>query len=375
VDELDVLKPTGRPKLNVGSPAVAVAIGAAMMLGLASQTGNVWLQVVGCGLIGLLLVSLVSVVVHRDTTVAQIDLATDVRVGESVRVTVTLGNRGTRPSRPLVLRYSLAARDPLLPDVVFYIESVQPGDEVVVAAERVATIRGHAPSGVMIAKIVGCFGLLSLSTTTQVPQELFVAPRAADPVPLPIPSGAETVSSGPVGHGLDVRGVRDWRPGDSTRHVHWRSTARTGRLTVLEYGEPAIGSIGVVVVGDDSDDHFEAMLAAGAATAAAAIADGVEVVALIRHDRGQSVIRLSAELCHRPFTMTKAPYLPDEVGIAGLLRHVGQGGVLLLAPCAHTSASWRAAVEAAARAADVVVVDLAAASADRDGTFAAVGTR
>ncbi len=52
-----------------------------------------------------------------------------------------------------------------------------------------------------------------------------------------------------MGAGLDVRGVREWRPGDAVRHVHWRSTARTGRLTVLEYGEPTVDMFGVLIAG------------------------------------------------------------------------------------------------------------------------------
>lgn len=33
----------------------------------------------------------------------------------------------------------------------------------------------------------------------------------------------------------DYHGVRDYRPDDSHRHIHWRTTARSGRLAVIEY--------------------------------------------------------------------------------------------------------------------------------------------
>jgi uncharacterized protein (DUF58 family) len=36
-------------------------------------------------------------------------------------------------------------------------------------------------------------------------------------------------------HQADVRGVRPYRPGDSLRSVHWRSSARRGELMVREY--------------------------------------------------------------------------------------------------------------------------------------------
>jgi uncharacterized protein (DUF58 family) len=37
------------------------------------------------------------------------------------------------------------------------------------------------------------------------------------------------------GHGMEPRGVREFMPGDSLRHVHWRTTARTGTIQVKEF--------------------------------------------------------------------------------------------------------------------------------------------
>jgi uncharacterized protein (DUF58 family) len=40
-----------------------------------------------------------------------------------------------------------------------------------------------------------------------------------------------------IGVGGEVVGVREYRPGDSRRHIHWRSTARVGRLIVKEFAQ------------------------------------------------------------------------------------------------------------------------------------------
>lgn len=40
-----------------------------------------------------------------------------------------------------------------------------------------------------------------------------------------------------LGSGGEFVGVREYRPGDSRRHIHWRSTARAGRLVVKEFAE------------------------------------------------------------------------------------------------------------------------------------------
>lgn len=37
----------------------------------------------------------------------------------------------------------------------------------------------------------------------------------------------------------DYLGVREYRAGDSPRSIHWRTTARTGKLAVIEYARPA----------------------------------------------------------------------------------------------------------------------------------------
>lgn len=69
--------------------------------------------------------------------------------------------------------------------------------------------------------------------------EMTVLPRAI-PVNLELPSAAgwgisEAESGQMRGAGLEPRGVRSYVHGDSLRHIHWRSTARTGQLLVKEF--------------------------------------------------------------------------------------------------------------------------------------------
>ncbi len=37
---------------------------------------------------------------------------------------------------------------------------------------------------------------------------------------------------------LDLRDVREYQPGDEVRHLHWKATARTGRMMVRDYADP-----------------------------------------------------------------------------------------------------------------------------------------
>ena len=46
-----------------------------------------------------------------------------------------------------------------------------------------------------------------------------------------------TASALTRGDGDDFYGVREYQPGDELRRVHWRTTARTGKLAVTEYAQ------------------------------------------------------------------------------------------------------------------------------------------
>jgi len=65
-------------------------------------------------------------------------------------------------------------------------------------------------------------------------------------VDLPMASGwgiSEAESGQSRGAGLEPRGVRQYQYGDSLRHVHWRSSARTGQLLVKEFEAGSYASV------------------------------------------------------------------------------------------------------------------------------------
>jgi uncharacterized protein (DUF58 family) len=52
-------------------------------------------------------------------------------------------------------------------------------------------------------------------------------------------------ASSRAGTGTELFGVREYRPGDPLRRIHWRSSARHGELIVREYEPPGIQSLGI----------------------------------------------------------------------------------------------------------------------------------
>ncbi len=73
-----------------------------------------------------------------------------------------------------------------------------------------------------------------------------------------------------VGDSQEFLQVRDYRPGDPLRRIHWGRSARTGRLVVKEMGEEFFARYGLVLdtFGGDADrDRFEAAVAVAASLA------------------------------------------------------------------------------------------------------------
>ena len=48
-----------------------------------------------------------------------------------------------------------------------------------------------------------------------------------------------------AGSGTELFGVREYRPGDPLRRIHWRSSARRGELVVREFEPPGVQTLGI----------------------------------------------------------------------------------------------------------------------------------
>jgi uncharacterized protein (DUF58 family) len=122
------------------------------------------------------------------------------------------------------------------------------------------------------------FGLLGRARLLAAPEDVLVLPALGRlrRDRLRLPGGLEAVRR-PSRHAVvtpgaqaELHGLRDYRPGDSPRAVHWRSSARRGRLLVREFEEPPGDELLVVLDPGLPDDSAAGRAAVEAAVSLAA---------------------------------------------------------------------------------------------------------
>ncbi len=100
--------------------------------------------------------------------------------------------------------------------------------------------RGRYRWNAITAIGVDSFGIARVPKEYKTPQtELIVLP-APIPINIDMPAASgwgfeETEHGLSRGQGLEPRGVREYVPGDSVRYIHWKSSAKAGKLLVKEF--------------------------------------------------------------------------------------------------------------------------------------------
>ena len=95
-------------------------------------------------------------------------------------------------------------------------------------------------------------GLFRRSRIINGHDEILILPSMIDLPPFQMPSGGrngrdlESVSS-QTGEGQEFHLLRDYRRGDPLKHIHWKSSARTGKLHVKEHLHERSFSYGIVL--------------------------------------------------------------------------------------------------------------------------------
>jgi len=212
-------------------------LGAATGLYIGSRIlGLVQLTVLAGAAFLLLAVAALWVRFHPVELVAQRHLRERLQVGVDGRVDVTVESQAARrlPTITVSDAFDRGRRS-----ARFLLAPLEP-NETARAAYRLPTDqRGRFELGPLRATVGDPFGLASHTRRVLGTEEVIVFPRVHEIMSLPETGGDEPDRDMPRAHGrLDPGGeflnLRDYEPGDDLRRVHWRSTARRGRLMVRQ---------------------------------------------------------------------------------------------------------------------------------------------
>ncbi len=204
-------------------------------------------------LVAVLLVSYASSRLSTRALRLRRDAADRVFENEPLRVTLDVTNRGRFP------RFLLDVKD-TLPEFVesddgqeFVVPTLWPGEQVTLSYVARARKRGVYTWGAVQVSASDPFGVFQRFVPFDAAREAVVYPRPIDLNGSLGRAGIEArgLSTGERARGsesgLDFYGIRDYRPGDELRRIHWPATAHHGRLTVIEFDRGASENVAVVL--------------------------------------------------------------------------------------------------------------------------------
>lgn len=151
------------------------------------------------------------------------------------------------------------------------------GQQMKIAMEILPLRRGVIRFNDLRVLLPDPFGLFQRCRKVKAPAAtLTVLPRRYRLPPIELPGGAAFRISGDantnsVGNSGEFVGLRDYRPGDPLRQIHWKSWARTGRPITKELEDTYYPRYGLVVdtLSCDRTDHqFEEAISVAASFAA-----------------------------------------------------------------------------------------------------------
>ena len=324
-----------------------------ILVGTTAQAG--WLYVLAAGVLGLVVGSFFTA--HRLRRV-EVFRSTPrrMRVGDDVRVGIRLHNTGSKPVPMFIAEDAFAAFPPALVAVSRLAPTKTAEAELVGRVSK----RGIYEGGRVTLRSAAPFGLIRSKRVVQVATPAVVVPRWVELTSFPLLASSprsERVADqqARVGSGEEYLGIREYRPGDPQRSVHWRSTARAGRLIVREYNREISSPVGIVLAGEDHGEgdasSFEVLVSAVASIGAFALASGHPIYLVRAEPGGTAHLREPGkhELLDwlagaSPVDAELLPLASDALAMGG-----GQGTLIV---CSSDSGTAGASAEETARAMD-----------------------
>ena len=274
-------------------PAGALVVLAATVgLGLGIVFG--WVEWMVAGAVAVLLL-VASIPFLFGTRSYDVDLALAherLVAGEGVTGEVLVRNHGRRIALPG--RIDIPVGDGL---VEFGVPLLRPDHSVAQPLDIPALRRGIVTVGPATTVRSDPIGMLRREHAFEDVHELYVHPRTTA---LPSTSAGliRDLEGSPTRRLVDAdmsfHAIREYTPGDSRRHIHWKSTAKTGRLMVRQYEESRRSRMAVILGVAEAEyadaDEFELAVSCAASLGLRAVRDARDV-AIVTGSKIPRVVR------------------------------------------------------------------------------------
>lgn len=218
-----------------------IYIGGVMTVSLAAlNTGNNLLFLVLASLIAVILMSGILSSITLSGVEMRLALPEEIFAGETVRANVELQNEKlTLPSFSLRVEGVSAesASDSAVLETPVYFPYLPRKGRAQQWVPLVFPHRGVYQQEAFRIVTRFPFGFLQKARRVGLRTEALVYPsvEASPDFHAVLPSLQGTIESLNKGRGQDLHALREYRPTDSARHVHWKASARTGTLLVREF--------------------------------------------------------------------------------------------------------------------------------------------
>jgi hypothetical protein len=253
-----------------------------LVIGVATGIGMGWVEAwVAAAIAAILLVASIPFLLGGHDYKVQLTLDRDrVVAGSDVGGRLSISNQSARISLPGLIDVPVGqglveAHVPLL------LGGATHSEELVIGAHK----RGVIDVGPMTIARGDPVGILRREVSWPQVERIYV-----HPVTVPIPSTSAglikdlegTPTRDIVDSDLSFHAIRTYAPGDSQRHIHWKSTAKTGVLMVRQYEETRRASLAIILDLNSeeyrSEDEFEMAVSAAASISVQGVRDGREVI-------------------------------------------------------------------------------------------------
>ncbi|MCA1838915.1 MAG: DUF58 domain-containing protein [Actinobacteria bacterium] len=226
--------------------AFSLTLGALLLFGVGANAEAGWLYVMAAAMVGVVIAGLIIPATSlRKLTVSR-RVPARATAGDDLTVILTIENHSKTARRLIAGNDGFLGANDFVAPMVAPLSSLELRTNVSSIKRGIfsgapLTLRSGVPFGIAIASRK--FGLTS---------ELTVHPRWFPIQSFPLLEAASTPDESwherpRRGGGMDFYGLREYRPGDSVRHIHWRNSAKGGKLLVREYEEQPSSRLTIII--------------------------------------------------------------------------------------------------------------------------------